>query len=965
MTAFPRPFAARNRPRRLVRLATVVPVVLATAFAGAAVVQIAAQGTSPARAVAVAKPPAGSPVGRVDSTTVRPGGLLAKGWAYDPDAPTSATKVYAWVDNKNIQSVVVANGSRPDVGAVYPAAGPNHGYSWLIPVPEGKHTVCVRAWNLGRGAPVTLKCRTATFNYSPVGAVQTLTATRGTLHVAGWALDGDVWKSPITVQVTIDGVRSTVTADRTSAAAQTRWPQGGAQHGFDVSYPLAQGTHQVCVTAVDVGYGKNTSLLCRSMLLDDRPVAYLDKLAMTNGKLHVKGWAFDRDAATSPLSVALRIDAGATTTLTANTSRPDVGKAYPGTGTTHGFDTTQTVAEGKHTVCVVVHNVGYGSDRSVPCRSIVVDFTPKASLAAATATTTGLTVKGWASDPDTTKAVSTHITLDGRAVATVTADKKGSTHTGHNFSTAFPATSGKHTICAVAINLLYGTHNSTASCRSVTLALSPLGVFESVKRAPGSTDLVVTGWAVDPDTTAPVSIATTVDGAAVPALRAGTTRTDIGAKYPTLGAAHGISATLVTDDQEHRVCLTAVNVSGGKSLSLGCKIINAVHPVAAGAPRSAKAVAGYGGATISWTSPATDGGAPVSSYRVTSSPGNISVSVPGTTTSAVIVGLKASTSYTFAVRAVNVAGTSVAGVSAAAKTQAGPPAQRTPAPISTSRYIRNVRGSSATDLAMMRAEGAADAKANPSGHGYLVLLDIGGQDAYNNGVVLSAGVRFVSYYDLVRDVQAYLDGYAGAQRSSAPVVVAVGTNNDMDVSAATGKVWATKVVNPLVTYAKRHVGMTVAGANDIEPGFRASYSATRSWLSGYLAATPAPFIFNGSADGCAWTTTNRKCNNGWTMAGLHYLAAAAAPTRMLNLPQVYNNTMADQWKYISLTGVVNHLTRINFAGVLTEHTACAQAGSCGSVTGKTAWTRMWKDLQSDSRLKVSSLPYATDLRIDR
>jgi hypothetical protein len=102
------------------------------------------------------------------------------------------------------------------------------------------------------------------------------------------------------------------------------------------------------------------------------------------------------------------------------------------------------------------------------------------------------------------------------------------------------------------------------------------------------------------------------------------------------------------------------------------------------------------------------------------------------------------------------------------------------------------------------------------------------------------------------------------------------------------------------------------------------------------------------------------------MSGLYYLAVGAAPIRMLNLPQIYNYTMADQWKYISLTGVAKGQPRINFAGTLTEWTACAQAGnSCGSISGRSAWSRMWSNLQSHPQLKVGSLPYATDLRIDR
>jgi hypothetical protein len=197
------------------------------------------------------------------------------------------------------------------------------------------------------------------------------------------------------------------------------------------------------------------------------------------------------------------------------------------------------------------------------------------------------------------------------------------------------------------------------------------------------------------------------------------------------------------------------------------------------------------------------------------------------------------------------------------------------------------------------------------------------------------------------------------------VTIAIGTNNDMDVSSSSGATWARTVVNPVVFYAAKYAGIRIAGANDIEPGFRATYTATRAWLTGYLGATTARFVFNGSADGCAWTIINGGCNNGWNEAALYYLSAGASPTRMHGLPQIYNNTMAAQWKYISLTGVAQGHPRVNFGGPLTEYTACAQAGTCYSMSGTSAWTALWNQLQSSAALKVGSLPYSTDLRIDR
>jgi hypothetical protein len=312
----------------------------------------------------------------------------------------------------------------------------------------------------------------------------------------------------------------------------------------------------------------------------------------------------------------------------------------------------------------------------------------------------------------------------------------------------------------------------------------------------------------------------------------------------------------------------------------------------------------------------------------------------------------------------NVAGASKPGTSPAVTTEKEPPTQTSPAPISTSRYIRNISGSSTTDLAKMRKEGVADAKANPSGHGYLVVLAVGGQDESQHGVILSATIRFVRYTDIVKALNAYVDGYASQQRPSAPITLALATNNDIDVSHSSGTSFANHVVDPVRAHASRYPGITIAGSDDMEPGFRAGYAATSAWLNGYLHATHAPFVFTGSADGCSWTMTSGGCNNGWTMRGMYHLAGGASPIRIINLPQVYNDTMAQQWRYISLTGVVHGQPRIDFGGALTEWTACRQAGSCGSLTGNSAWKQMWKQLNAEPKLKVASLPYSTDLRID-
>ena len=935
-----------------------LPAVLTT-VAGLTVVLTSASTTPATRATNFTDR---APLGSLDRWVSRPGGLRAIGWAFDPDAQTTALRIPAYVDH-TWTTGGIANLARPDVATAHPKAGPNHGFNFFIPIPEGKHGVCVWARNIGAGSNFRLGCTTRTFDYGPFGSFDSLTTKPGHLAVRGWSIDSDNGTAPVTVVVNIDGVAHTLLANRARADVATAHPAAGPDHGFAATYAVSQGSHKVCITEKNIGYGSDNSLGCKTITLNDNPLGVLDSVSQQPGKVHVVGWAFDRDAPTTALTVDIKVDA-TTHTLTANKARAGVATAHPEAGPNHGFDVAYALPEGSHTVCVTAVNIGYGKNTVFPCRSITLNFTPTAAITSLTATSTGARVRGWATDPDTSAAISVALSVDGSPIRTVTANGTGSTHSGHNFASSFTLRSGTHKVCAVAVNVLFGTHNSAPACKSITLALAPLGGFNTLSRAVGSSNLAVTGWALDPDTTSPISVRITLDGAAYATVVAKTARTDIATKYP-YGADHGLSTTVTASAGEHTVCLTAVNVSGGSDKSLGCKLIIAVHPVAPSPVRSASALAGYGGATVTWSPPTSDGGAPWTKYTVTSTPGNLSVTVGAKSTNATVLGLQPSTSYTFAVTATNVAGTSTPTVTPSVKTQASPPKQTTPAPVSTSRYIRNIRTSTTTEQATMRSEGAHDAYYNPSGHGYLILLDIGGQDQFDGGVVLSATTRFVSYADLVTDLKAYLDGYHSKQKASAPVTIAIGTNNDMDVSSTSGKAWATTVVNPLAAYAKKYPGMTIAGANDIEPGFRATYSATKSWLSGYLSATTAPFVFNGSADGCSWTAVNRGCNNGWTMSGLYYLAAGAAPVRMLNLPQIYNTTMAGQWKYISLTGVTVSSPRINFGGTLTEWTACDQTNSCGSLTGHTAWTTLWNNLQSDARLKVASLPYSTDLRIDR
>ena len=91
---------------------------------------------------------------------------------------------------------------------------------------------------------------------------------------------------------------------------------------------------------------------------------------------------------------------------------------------------------------------------------------------------------------------------------------------------------------------------------------------------------------------------------------------------------------------------------------------------APGAPQSVTATATNGSATVSFSAPASDGGAPVTSYTVTAAPNGQVVSSTGSPI--VFSGLTNGTTYTFTVQATNAAGTGVSSAISNSVTPAAP-----------------------------------------------------------------------------------------------------------------------------------------------------------------------------------------------------------------------------------------------------------------------------------------------------
>jgi GH25 family lysozyme M1 (1,4-beta-N-acetylmuramidase) len=103
---------------------------------------------------------------------------------------------------------------------------------------------------------------------------------------------------------------------------------------------------------------------------------------------------------------------------------------------------------------------------------------------------------------------------------------------------------------------------------------NPFGTLDAAAGA-GPGTLTVTGWAIDPDTPAPIAVHLYVDGSLVAAVPATDPRPDVAAAFPGYGEAHGFNTTLTGyAGGTHRVCAYAINTATGTiNVLLGCRTV--------------------------------------------------------------------------------------------------------------------------------------------------------------------------------------------------------------------------------------------------------------------------------------------------------------------------------------------------------------------------------------------------------
>lgn len=420
----------------------------------------------------------------------------------------------------------------------------------------------------------------------PFGNVEAVTAGLGSVNVSGWAIDPDAPTTPIQVHVYIDGVGAgAITANQGRPDVGAAYPSNGPNHGFNATFGIAGGQHQVCLFFIDSQGGPNTSAGCRTVQVPTgNPYGNVEEVSVSGNTATISGWAIDPDKA-GPITVDVYAN-GIGQHTAANLDRPDVGQANPLYGSAHGFRATFTLTPGSWNICAFGINEGGGTANTVlGCKTVTVvaptGNSPVVSWEEATPTATGIKVSGWAFDADSAQPVQLKFRIGGTTSTVTTSLQRPDVQAAYpkanataGFNVTLPAAAGAQTICGTVVNIGSGADRDMG-CRSVTVpqpvkdtGAAPTGNLELLAPAVGG--IRVAGWVYDSDTpTQPVTVTATIGGTTTK-ITANGNRPDVGVVHPGTGSSHGFDAVVPAPTGASQICISAVNTGTGPNTPMGC-----------------------------------------------------------------------------------------------------------------------------------------------------------------------------------------------------------------------------------------------------------------------------------------------------------------------------------------------------------------------------------------------------------
>lgn len=426
---------------------------------------------------------------------------------------------------------------------------------------------------------------------SPVGIIKDMWATEDGIALWGWALDGDAITTPLQIKVTVGSSTTVWTADQSYDPVAASNPGAGPNHAFGGTVPAPPGTTQrVCVDAVNVGSGKDTSLGCRDVDLPPRvsPRGELKDAWATVEGINMWGWAIDPDAVQASVDLHIQVDE-MWFVWQANAPYPLGPTLVAGAGTSHGWGGVIAVAPGQHRVCITMINQGQGANTPLGCRVLnvpsIADVSPKGEVKEVTTDARGIGLWGWAVDPDAkTQPVSVIVQMDSNWYEW-RADQPNSTAESlfpgsgpnHGWGGRVDATPGEHWVCVYFRNSGAGADVNTGCRRVVVPApvveeFSPKTMLMGAWAVSGAIELW--GYAVDPDYLGtPTTVILQIDNT-WQELTADASYPPGAGVYPGAGENHGFYARVPSTSGRHWVCTYAVDMGEGNNTEPQCIVVD-------------------------------------------------------------------------------------------------------------------------------------------------------------------------------------------------------------------------------------------------------------------------------------------------------------------------------------------------------------------------------------------------------
>ncbi|HLY34648.1 MAG TPA: hypothetical protein VKQ07_08955, partial [Jatrophihabitantaceae bacterium] len=127
-------------------------------------------------------------------------------------------------------------------------------------------------------------------------------------------------------------------------------------------------------------------------------------------------------------------------------------------------------------------------------------------------------------------------------------------------------------VCLAALAIVGSASVVAVGAFASTPSHLPFGHVDKVEQIPGG--FQTGGWAIDPDTSAPIAVHVYMDGHLQVAVLANEYRPDIATRYPSLGGDHGFLVNVMAPAGTHTVCVYAINFGAGSgNPGIGCRTL--------------------------------------------------------------------------------------------------------------------------------------------------------------------------------------------------------------------------------------------------------------------------------------------------------------------------------------------------------------------------------------------------------